>query len=62
MCLQGEKATYQYSVSNQTEFQMKLKLWQAWIKADCFIHFRLAKHSQMNSKNITIFFQFGIRI
>lgn len=56
MSLQGEKETYLYSVSNQTEFQMKLKLWQAWVKADCFIHFsRLAKHSPMNSKKYNFF-------
>ena len=34
-------------------FQMKLKLWQAQIKANNFMHFdTLAKHSPVNSENM----------
>ena len=51
MCLQGENQLIDSMFQTVTAFQMKLKLWQAQIKANNFMHFNtLAKHSPVNSE------------
>ena len=51
MHLQGENQLINTMFQTITVFQMKLKLWQAQIKAGNFMHFdMLAKHTPMYSK------------
>ena len=51
MHLQGENQLINPMFQTITAFQMKLKLWQAQIKANDFMHFNtLTKHSPVNSK------------
>ena len=51
MCLQGENQLINTMFQTIVAFQMKLKLWQAQIKANNFMHFNmLSKHSPVNSE------------
>ena len=51
MHLQGENQLINTMFQTITAFQIKLKLWQAQIKANNFMHFNtLAKHSPVNSE------------
>ena len=51
MHLQGENQLINTMFQTITAFQMKLKLWQAQIQANNFMHFdMLTQHSPMNSK------------
>ena len=51
MHLQGENQLINTMFQTITAFQMKLKLWQAQIKANDFMHFNtLTKHSPVNSE------------
>ena len=58
MRLQGENQLISTMFQTITVSQMKLKLWQAQIKANNFVHFNtLAKHSPINSeKNAALLF------
>ena len=51
VCLQGETQLTNTTFQTITALQMKLKLWQAQIKAHNFMHFdTLARNSPVNSK------------
>ena len=51
MCLQGENQLINTMFQTIVAFQMKLKLWQAQIKANNFMHCdRLAEHISVNSE------------
>ena len=51
MCLQGENQLINTMFQTITAFQVKLKVWQAQIKTNKFMHFNtLAKHSPVNNE------------
>ena len=63
MCLQGENQLINTMFQTITVLQMKLKLRQAQIKANNFMHFdTLAKHNSVNSEKYAVLvFQFETR-